>query len=419
MKTIIKISAWILILFGLLTLVISLILIIAGVIRSVNPGGAARLLQSRIPTFISLLFQGLLLVGIGEILYLLLSANKNLLSDPISNNAKTDSSIKKKNNPLKNMKKYTVVLLIITVLFISLACRWSSSPLANLSSTANNSDVSQVDINTDIPIGDLSEMVTNLNIRYQTLQGVNPDLTSLDIYAPQNAKELTVLVFVHGGAWSMGDKATSVGEKPGAFVRAGYLFVSINYRLSPAVIHPAHVQDTASALAWIHAHINEYGGDPQKIYIMGHSAGAHLVALVATDETYLQAVGESLSLIKGVIGLDGGGYDIPLNLNSADALTRRVYQQAFGTDPQTWKNASAYYHIQCGKSIPPFLLIHAGQRDVSRIESYELADALHACEIRAELFHATDKNHGSLNTDLGKPGDASTKAILAFLSTLK
>ena len=96
MKTIIKISAWILILFGLLTLVISLILIIAGVIRSVNPGGAVRLLQSRIPTFISLLFQGLLLVGIGEILYLLLSANKNLLSDPISNNAKIDSSVKKK-----------------------------------------------------------------------------------------------------------------------------------------------------------------------------------------------------------------------------------------------------------------------------------------------------------------------------------
>ena len=96
MKTIIKISAWILILFGLLTLVISLILIIAGVIRSVNPGGAARLLQSRIPTLMSLLFQGLLLVGIGEVLYLLLSVNKKILSDPVSNNDKTDPSVKKK-----------------------------------------------------------------------------------------------------------------------------------------------------------------------------------------------------------------------------------------------------------------------------------------------------------------------------------
>ena len=317
------------------------------------------------------------------------------------------------------MKKYTIVLLITTVLLISLACHWSPSPLANLSPTANNSDLSQADISSDVPIGDLSGMVTNLNIRYQTLPGVNPNLTSLDIYAPQNAKELPVMVFVHGGAWSMGDKATSIGEKPGAFTRGGYVFVSINYRLSPAVIHPAHVQDTAAALAWVHTHIHEYGGDPQKIYIMGHSAGAHLVALVATDKSYLQAVGEDLSLIKGVIGLDGGGYDIPLNLKDADALTRRVYQQAFGTDPQTWKNASAYYHIQCGKSIPPFLLIHAGQREVSRIESYEMADALHACEIRAELFHATDKNHGSLNNDLGKPGDASTQAILNFLSTLK
>lgn len=262
-------------------------------------------------------------------------------------------------------------------------------------------------------------MVTNLNIRYQTLPEVNPNLTSLDIYTPQNAKELPVMVFVHGGAWSMGDKATSVGEKPGAFVRAGYIFVSINYRLSPAVVHPTHVQDTAAALAWVHAHIHEYGGDSQEIFIIGHSAGAHLVALVTTDEKFLKAAGEDLSLIKGVVGLDGGGYDIPLNLKDADALTRRVYQQAFGTDPQTWKDASAYYHIQCDKNIPPFLLIHAGQREVSRIASYELAIALHACEIRADVFHAADKNHGSLNNDLGKQGDASTQVIINFLSSLK
>jgi membrane protein implicated in regulation of membrane protease activity len=96
MKTLIKISAWILIIFGLLFLVVSMILTIASVIRIGNPGVAARLLQSRIPVLLSMLFQGLLLVGVGEVLFLLLSVNKNLLSDPISNNGKTDPSVKKK-----------------------------------------------------------------------------------------------------------------------------------------------------------------------------------------------------------------------------------------------------------------------------------------------------------------------------------
>ena len=317
------------------------------------------------------------------------------------------------------MNKYSIILLIGLIVFVAVACRWSPLPYPNPAPTPNVQDASQVDIYSDVPTGNLAGMVTNLNIRYQTLPRVNANLNSLDIYAPQNANGLPVMVFVHGGAWSMGDKSTSVGDKPGAFIRAGYIFISINYRLSPAVVHPVHIQDTAAALAWINTHVHEYGGDPKRIFIMGHSAGAHLVALLATDERYLKAAGDDLTLIKGVIGLDGGGYDIPLNLKDADALTRRMYQRAFGNDPQTWKDASAYYHIQCGKGIPPFLLIHAGQREVSRIESYELADALNACGIRAEVFHAADKNHGSLNNDLGKPGDASTQTIFNFLTTLQ
>ncbi len=316
------------------------------------------------------------------------------------------------------MKRNSIALLIFAILFISLACRWSAPMNIVPSSTPNKTGDSQTDPITEIPTGDLAGMMTHLDIRYRIPAKTNPNLTSLDIYAPKNAKELPVMIFVHGGAWSTGDKATSVGLKPNVFVQSGYIFVSINYRLSPAVTHPIHVQDVASAIAWVHTHISDYGGDPQRIYLMGHSAGAHLVALVATDEKYLQAVGENLNLIKGVIGLDGGGYDIPLNLKDAEGLTLRVYQQVFGSDPQIWKDASAYYHIECDKSIPPFLLIHAGQREISRIESLEMADALHACGIRAEIFHAVDKNHGSLNNDIGKSGDASTTAILGFLSTL-
>ena len=90
--------------------------------------------------------------------------------------------------------------------------------------------------------------------------------------------------------------------KPTLFTQAGYCFVSINYRLSPRpasndparIKFPVHEQDVASAIAWVHDHIKDYGGDPTRIALAGHSAGAQLAALVSTDPKYLQAHGLGL-----------------------------------------------------------------------------------------------------------------------------
>src|SRR5437764_5584744 len=95
----------------------------------------------------------------------------------------------------------------------------------------------------------------------------------VDIYAPEGAKNLPVVFWIHGGGWQTGDK-TDVQVKPQAFTDRGFVFVSTNYRLLPAVDMGTIVRDVAGAVGWAHAHVAERGGDPKRLFIMGHSAGA-------------------------------------------------------------------------------------------------------------------------------------------------
>src|SRR5713226_2558393 len=110
----------------------------------------------------------------------------------------------------------------------------------------------------------------------------------LDVYSPQNAKNLPVVFWIHGGGWQGGDK-TDVQIKPQAFMDKGFVFVSTNYRLLPSVDMATIVHDIAKSIRWVHDHIAEHGGDPNRLFIMGHSAGAQLAALICTDDRYLKA----------------------------------------------------------------------------------------------------------------------------------
>ena len=138
----------------------------------------------------------------------------------------------------------------------------------------------------------------------------------LDIYAPSAGTAHPILIWIHGGAWRMGDKA-QVQAKPRAFNDKGFVFISINYTLQPDATYKDQASDVAQAIHWVHDHAREFGGAADRIFLMGHSAGAHLAALVATDDRYLKAVGMNLSQIKGVILLDGAGYDIPKQIELA------------------------------------------------------------------------------------------------------
>jgi arylformamidase len=269
---------------------------------------------------------------------------------------------------------------------------------------------------------DGSGMTEDLNIPYARMSGVDPNLLSLDIYRPKSSStnaQKPVVVMIHGGGWRTGDKGSeSQGrQKASFFTGNGFVYVSANYRLSPAVQHPAHVEDVAKALSWIFDNIASYGGDPKQIFLVGHSAGAHLAALVTADKAYLNSLGKSPSMLSGVILLDSAGYDIPRLLeNFSDGpLPRPLYEGAFGKDRQTWIQASPIQYVQRGEVLPPFLVFYT-DREVSETISKEFVEALQKAKIPAAAVSAKAKSHRTLNHDIGRPEDGPSKLILEFLS---
>ena len=268
---------------------------------------------------------------------------------------------------------------------------------------------------------DGSGMTEDLNIPYARMSGVDPNLLSLDIYRPKSSStnaQKPVVVMIHGGGWRTGDKGSeSQGrQKASFFTGNGFVYVSANYRLSPEVQHPAHVEDVAKALSWIFDNIASYGGDPKRIFLMGHSSGAHLAALVTADEAYLNKLGKSPAMLSGVILLDSAGYDIPRNLDdfSDSPLPRLVYEGAFGKDRQTWIQASPVQYVKRGKILPPFLVFHTN-RESSQAISKEFVEALQKAETPAAAVLANGKSHQTLNRDVGQPEDRSSKLIVEFL----
>jgi acetyl esterase/lipase len=228
----------------------------------------------------------------------------------------------------------------------------------------------------------------------------------LDIYAPPGVEHAPVMVYVHGGGWHRGDKR-AVGLKAGFFTAKGWVFVSINYRLLPDGKHPRNVEDVARAIAWVHDHIAESGGDPGKLFLMGHSAGAHLVSLVATDGRRLEAFGKSLSSIRGVVALDTNTYDLPTLMQSG---TAGLYRQVFGDDPNVWRDASPITHVAAGQGIPPFLICYSrgmgpAMNPDRRTQAQAFAKALEGIGIRVETVDASDRSHGEINQWFGDPED--------------
>jgi arylformamidase len=244
----------------------------------------------------------------------------------------------------------------------------------------------------------------------------------LDVYSPRHAKDLPVVFWIHGGGWQTGDK-TSVQIKPQAFVDKGFVFVSTNYRLLPRVDMATIVRDIAKSIRWVHGHIAEYGGDPERIFIMGHSAGAQLGALICTDDRYLKAEGLSLAITKGCVPVDGDTYDVPAIIETAETR-RRVHGQPqltfghrekFGNDPARHRDFSAVTHVAKDKGIPPFLILHVAEHPDTTAQAQHLANVLKSAGVPAKVFGARESNHNKINADLGLPDDPATKALFEFM----
>ncbi len=265
------------------------------------------------------------------------------------------------------------------------------------------SEAQAQDVKRDIPYGDRERQV-------------------LDVYSPPGSKGRPVVFWIHGGGWQVGDKA-DVQLKPRAFVEKGFVFVSTEYRLLPAVDMATIVRDVARSVHWVHDHIAEYGGDPDRLLIMGHSAGAQLAALICTDDRYLKAEGLTLAIIKGCVPVDGDTFDVPAIIETAETR-RRVHglpqakfghREKFGNDPAKHRDFSAVTHVTTGKGIPPFLILHVAEHPDTTAQAQRLAAALKGSGVPVIAFGARETYHSKINADLGLPDDPATKALFEFV----
>lgn len=259
------------------------------------------------------------------------------------------------------------------------------------------------DIQRDIPYGDHDRQV-------------------LDVYSTPDAKDRPVVFWIHGGGWETGDKS-DVQIKPKVFVEKGFVFVSTNYRLLPKVEMETIIRDVVKSLHWVHEHVAEYGGDPNRILVMGHSAGAQLAALICIDDRYLKAEGLSLSILKGCVPVDGDTYDIPAIIEMAETRNRVHHRPQptfghrvkFGNDPAKHRDFSAVTHVAPNKGIPPFLILYVAEHPDNAAQAVRLATVLKEAGVKATAFGARETYHNKINADLGLDDDPATKALYAFL----
>jgi arylformamidase len=245
----------------------------------------------------------------------------------------------------------------------------------------------------------------------------------LDVYAPPGAKNLPVVFWIHGGGWQSGDK-TMVALKPKAFTEAGFIFVSINHRLLPTAEMGAITKDVGNALGWVHKNIAEYGGDPARLLVMGHSSGGQLAALMCTDDRYAKAEGFPLTIIRGCVPVDADTFDIPAIIEVAETRARAHqlplptygHRQKFGNDPVKHRDFSAVTHVAPNKGIPRFLILHIAGHPDTGAQARRMANVLEAAGIPVKVVAGRETTHASINHNIGAPHDPVTKELFAFVA---
>ena len=234
----------------------------------------------------------------------------------------------------------------------------------------------------------------------------------MDVYLPAHADHAPVIFMVHGGAWRFGDKGSKdvVKNKVARWVEQGYVFISVNYRMLPEADPLMQADDVARALAAAQTRAAEWGGDPDKFILMGHSAGAHLVALLSTVPARAQALGARPWL--GTVVLDSAAIDV------AQIMRRRhmhLYDEAFGKDAAFWKSASPIQQLSA--EAKPFLLVcSTKRRDQSCDAARAFAERATTLGVRAEVSGQA-LSHGEINHNLGLPG-AYTDTVERFMQLL-
>jgi len=233
----------------------------------------------------------------------------------------------------------------------------------------------------------------------------NNNKQALDIFIPSGKGKFPVMFFVHGGAWSSGDRYM---YRDGGYFYAknGYITVIIDHQLSPNVKHPEHIKDVAKAFSWVKKNISFYRGDSEKIYICGHSSGSHLVTLLASNKKYLENEDSNIKDIKGVIAISGI-YKIGINVDIAG------YKHVFPTIEDKY-DASPINFIN--KDMPPFLILYA-ECDLLTFprQSIDLHNILKNKGIKSEIHCVKGKDHSTILLSAIKQDSDTAKTILNFM----
>jgi len=249
------------------------------------------------------------------------------------------------------------------------------------------------------------------DIAYRTALPGADGKETLDLYLPQGRTGAPVIVWYYGGALQQGDKSdtTEVGAA-GRFASAGIATAVVNYRLSPGVSHPAHVQDAAASFAWVKRNIASYGGDPNQVFLVGHSAGAYLLALLATDERYLAPHGLSARDIRGLVPVSAFFWVERTGVAPDRPMT------VWGADAAKWADASPAHHLRAG--LPPMLILYADGDEPWRQQQNEEfeREVRKAGNARVSLVRIASRTHMSILNHLKDDDDPASNNIVAFVN---
>ncbi|KAH7260707.1 Alpha/Beta hydrolase protein [Fusarium redolens] len=228
-----------------------------------------------------------------------------------------------------------------------------------------------------------------------------------------DATKAPVVVYVHGGSWTIGTYLDSTGSKKVSYLNdIGYAFASINYTLIPTVTVEEQVQEVADSVAYLIMNSEELGIDPERVVLMGHSSGAHVVTLLGTDPSYAEKAGFGIDVLKGVIALDGSNYNALAEFadNTGPIITNMV--KGLSDDPVRLQAMSPTHHA-AAPNAGAFLLLHVQRKGDIR-QAVELSVALKAAGTDVELHVFEGEGFEGHVAMLLRLGDAAYPATLVM-----
>ena len=235
-----------------------------------------------------------------------------------------------------------------------------------------------------------------------------------DLYLPKGIRRAPVFFFVHGGGWANGDKTNpGIENKINFWLAKGYAVISANYRMLPKAAPLQQARDVARAVATAQHGASEWSLDPTHFVLVGHSAGAHLVALLGADPKMLADAGAQRPL--GVVSLDSGALDVPALMGMP--RLPKLYRDAFGDDRNYWIATSPQH--QLGRDALPMLIVCSSERRFPTSpcdEGRKLAQKAAQLNLRMEVL-PEPMSHKEINHGLGLPS-AYTEAVAGFIRSL-